>query len=637
MSKVIAVGGSSAGAIIALGIWAGLSPREIKDYLHERCGMFGLVPSIFSVGDIVALIWSLFVALLAFVYNVSRVVLNWPLTLINHFAGKTLGALLGKDMRMSLPPWNPYFGCPGAKFERFLNELIWYGLKKRNIHRELVAALYPGVERLTFRNILAILVFIRAINAIGSAEDDDFKSLALEAFPELTNRLTAVHFEPEVEGQPKNNIFKLVFEQTTAFDAYFPPLFLSAVSLHERKPVIFNNLEEEFLDFEIARMVRISAGHPAVFRPKRLRKQDEAEGYLDQKRFVDGGVLVNFPVSQMIAAIQRALSDSADIDEYEDILRTTFITIGMATEEPQSGRGSYVSAVWDMISGGARALLELELANRVAFFRLLSVVAEDQPHYLNFFGLRKSLIDQVYARTREFAEGQGAMTVLSLEASRQRLEASLADACRAIDLAFSEPGAAFSRAHLFIDADPTNNTITKLAMYCRHEATKFNDHEISITKPRSGLIGLARATRRPVICRIDQLQALRRAHPRDEILGLRWEEVKHIPEELNFCVVIPIFNHYSLSYSESDSDHATQRYDGLDPQVEGLVRILESGIDGQLLAVISIDGSMNVDDDLDVICARFKSMLAMKTLERIGTDVGYTIGSALAANLHAAA
>src|SRR5262249_23729499 len=58
VGKIFVSAGASPRALVAIGIWAGLPPNELKPFLSSRCGRFGLATSMFSVWDAFVVIWT---------------------------------------------------------------------------------------------------------------------------------------------------------------------------------------------------------------------------------------------------------------------------------------------------------------------------------------------------------------------------------------------------------------------------------------------------------------------------------------------------------------------------------------------------------------------------------------------------
>src|SRR5262249_38283866 len=76
IGKVFAFGGASAGALVAVGIWAGLHPAEFNRFLESRCGRLGLVRSMFSISDLIAvpLTWALTLSIAPISFLLKRTV-----------------------------------------------------------------------------------------------------------------------------------------------------------------------------------------------------------------------------------------------------------------------------------------------------------------------------------------------------------------------------------------------------------------------------------------------------------------------------------------------------------------------------------------------------------------------------------
>ena len=158
-------------------------------------------------------------------------------------------------------------------------------------------------------------------------------------------------------------------------DLYFPPLILTATNLSTGRLTLIKSYDERFGDVPIARAVRASAGFPFFFRPVEMAFLDE-EGREVEGRFVDGGVISNFPAWVFSSVLRSELDRYV---EFADIARQPWLNIGLRlVADPARGqppargpRAGLLKAMFGLLAGQVRDELETSLADRVP--RLLPI------------------------------------------------------------------------------------------------------------------------------------------------------------------------------------------------------------------------------------------------------------------------
>jgi hypothetical protein len=122
---------------------------------------------------------------------------------------------------------------------------------------------------------------------------------------------------------------------------------------------------------------------------------------------------------------------------------------------------------------------------------------------------------------------------------------------------------------------------------------------------------------RPVVARIDLLQDKRRRDTAKPILALKWDETLHRPTDLNFALVLPIFDYRTISYETGNID--------VEPVEEAAdcVASFDTGIDGAIIGAFAIDGFLTGlrADIMDVANQLLDTGLLMN-LERYALEVG---------------
>ncbi len=639
IEKIFVYAGASAGALIAVGIWAGLRPDELNTFLVSRCGYFGLVRSIFSVGDLFAIVAT-------WIWAILLVSINFVLRILVFFwvPGILLACALLVPMNLGLAfflvlgiVWlfypqlfklRPHFwlecypGCAGKKFERLINDMILAGLERRGIHPKLIEDLNDrkGEFWPTFRDIWRLSHWVRLVNGVTGLEHPDYERVEV-FYPELKEKRNELRFTSDPYSS--NNVWQLVYGVST-HDPFFAPIFISTCCVDDRVPVLFNNIEERYWDIPIAHIVRASAGYPTVFRPKALKLDDKS------KRYTDGGLMANFPAFAVNQALRRLFSRTNDKlpEDYKTIRTLPYGTIGLAVSD-QTEPSTYIAVLRDVLIGGARERLEYELASTSPYFRLVRQATTGEPHFLNFFSVKPTLIEVTFEKAAAFIDGIQISSTVDLNPLQDEIERNLKGAIESCERLFPVRNGGYIRIHLFIESETRHGLFNKKAVLCKGRAIdQFKDIEISVTREFAGLIGLVRSSSFPLFCRIDLLQARRIASPTRAILGLTIDDTRRLPDDLNFCFVIPIFDYRNIRYVTGKiARHIV-------PELEDCIRLIDTGIEGPLIGAISIDGrSDEAKDGIEVLVRRIGDIDILPTLERYAWEIGCLVAEQVEATI----
>ena len=294
--RIGALSGASAGALIAVSIWSGLTPTSLLEALKADAskfnGIFGLVPVLFSKSDILMIFRKLLSIPFVFVINIF-------LFFIYKLRNMIFSGHYEKYIELNIY-------CDGDKFRSFINSYILKGLEKRGFNRNFIEE-YSGVSleefEPTFFDIQQILSDVRAISAIKGFDDEKYNLLRQGYFEKgLREQFSAIEpsivFDEDDWGSVRNNILSLLHD-TNVWDAYFPPLFVSVACIDCASGLIISNTDPRFLKLKICDVVRASAGHPLLFKPQKLHIDDV------DKNYTDGGVFSNFPTTAAHNAFKR--------------------------------------------------------------------------------------------------------------------------------------------------------------------------------------------------------------------------------------------------------------------------------------------------------------------------------------------
>ncbi|MCW2285442.1 patatin-like phospholipase family protein [Rhodoblastus acidophilus] len=617
VDKIIALGGASAGALVAIGLWSGLGPRELIEFIKSRSNrFFGLFPAMLSLGDFLHLVVSYILILPAvLIANTTLSLVGW---VINTFCIVSFGS----NNNFRSPSLNANLGCPGVKFERFINDMVWYGLERRHIHKDLVHDIHPDAKHLTLRQIAEVVVWIRTVNAISSFEHNDFQ-LALDGYPQLEayKNKKSIKFTPDLER--KNNIFDLIYDQPTATDAYFLPFFLTAACVDCAELLIVNNLEERFLDIPLSRLVRVSAGHPLVFWPKRLSPRGDA---WKTKRYSDGGILLNFPAAKLNSELRRILSDpEIDADEFRDLKTSSFVTIGLATKDSDSS-ATYMRKLWHLVSGDAKNSVEMAQANDLPYFALLEQDTSDQPHYLRFDKVCRKLIEEIYTKSVDHACAFGTRSTVELAPFRAIIDDIFSRIHSTVLKRMNGSKDDYVRVILCVDTDLNRNSIDAPAILC-YECRQCvsQSRNVSIIKLYEELVGIIRNSGIPAYCRMDLMQTVRQSDP----THLSCDASRIVNNRPNFCFVLPVFDYHFTTIEPRDVKRVpTDGYDDF-------LYLFDTGASGLVHAVLLIDGSIAfANHDFDETVNYIIEQSLIQTLERHALELSSVMEQAIKSKLN---
>jgi hypothetical protein len=594
--------GASAGTLVAVGIWSGLTAHDLNDFLRVRCGRIGLASALFSKAELASLVLSW-----------GRVCLMAPANLLLRLVSKRI---------------ETFPGCNGDVLEQLIDEMILQGLHQRGIHGELIKDLFavdPENFHPTFRDIGRLVNWIRVVTEIRSPDDPNLQPVLKVYSPKGLdpNKITF----KEKNGQIFNDIWRMVYGRESAPNPYFAPIFISTCCIDDREPVIFNNIEKRYWDIPIAHIARASAGHPIVFKPKVLNLDGTV------KRYSDGGLMANFPAFAVHGALKN-LFDRKNVlelpQDYRELVTVPFVTLGLAATD-QPPRASYLEEIRGILLGGARERLEYQLAATAPYFRLVRQTVNGEPHYLNFAGVTPELIKRTFNKARKFMQGEKISASVDLGKPQMinALQRNLEGMLQAFERTFPrDPRQTieYTRIHLYFEGNEERGVFRKTAMLCNGgAAATFGDQEQSIRKAFSGLIGLVRMSGFPVLARLNVVQKMREDKPNLEILGLKWADTQHLPRDLKLALILPICDYHNMSYETGDVAIDTLR------GCEEFVRTIDGGIRGPLLGAISVDCSCaSADRDIDWLTNEVRTSGLLDSLERYSLEIGTIVSQEIA-------
>lgn len=294
---------------------------------------------------------------------------------------------------------------------------------------------------------------------------------------------------------------------------YQPALFMTVTDLGRREPLLINSLDPAFRDVPVAGAVRASAGFPAAFTPRHLRIERTKAGApttaedhrvgapmrAEAGRFVDGGVMANFPLWLVARRFRETLWQGGRLNPtgspeplatplralaFRPVLHIGLRVVDRQPDPATDRIGDVVDScgalgrpwgalrsIGEMMTGGARTLLEDQLLAptqrkltvtqaRSATGAPGGVLAVDRltPYHLKtMFDLGKVAAQQVF-RGLSFDLPRGDVALSTRDGKRstvlERLEELIAAArynfCAMSALPDPAPRANLVRANLFI-------------------------------------------------------------------------------------------------------------------------------------------------------------------------------------------
>lgn len=379
---------------------------------------------------------------------------------------------------------------------------------------------------------------------------------------------------------------------------YFPALTLTATDLSTRELLLIDSTDERFFGLPIAKAVRASGGFPLFFRPVEVDLPDREEPRAVRRHsLVDGGVVCNFPAYVFAQRTRREQFGRSDV--YLPYVMRPWINIGLRLFDPPPEHtpppwplSRLLGGLMTFLTAATRTHLESTLAEST-LERFLPVA---QPfgqtgwpfHLLAFDRLNPSLVEKMYTSGREFASRELDGLCFGLPPDSE-VEYCLSDliskACHVFGRSTND-GLAF-RATLFVPQDE----LLVLRYRANMDSPDDNDRDLRL-EFWQGLVGYAFLRRRPVVCNLLALSAAFATGEVDpeQVFGLTPEIQLKIRKDRSWLMSVPVF----------DPETASPYPYGDDPVVgvggQHFVE-LDSQLDGALFGVLSLDAGFEYGDN----------------------------------------
>lgn len=623
-SSIAAYAGTSAGALVAAGIWSGHSASSLSTFIEERSSRkFGLLGSMVGprdvlqfLGSLIALLAQLFLQLILFIVRSVGSIISAPFSFVR---GLVLKAPRGKPILRWPSRWDFRHGVSGRLFEELAGEMILKGLERRGYPRSLLETLFPAkdLRYLSFGEIDEVVAFVKEVQFIDNFDDYRLHEViaasdGAEPTPSLRRKFSVM---TSPDGDKRNNLLDLLFGAPIGNDPYFAPITFSLCDLNAGRPLMAGNLDERFDNVPIASLVRASCGHPFVFRPKRLTIDNE------ELLLVDGGLTSNFPATVLTKDIQQRIRRSGVPVRFLALRSQPLITVGLSTKETEIS-SRYMSKTLRLATGGAQALLEHGNAASYPYFRLVQQPVTGEPYFLRFDKVRPAYLKDVLARSEEFFSGQNFGNNGSFREDEQSaIEIAMQQAASFVR---KLENAELVRAHLYLPDGEHIGAMNKKALVCLGcEADEQADRTQTL-RSGTGIVAATMQTRSPLFCRYRELQELRRSNPEKPALGLLAKDVASIRQDLNFCFSFPIYDPHSVEFTPG------RLMAVMDAFGEDTVREFEDGLDGSVLGVLTIDGTSAFGElGWEEVLELFEDRGVLEHIQRRTFEIGYQISMSL--------
>ena len=386
--------------------------------------------------------------------------------------------------------------------------------------------------------------------------------------------------------------------------AYFPMLTVTATDLNTGELVLIRSTDPRFFDLPVATAVRASGGFPVFFRPVSVTLPD-VQGRPRPHRLADGGIVCNFPA---FVFGRRAVSDQFEADRWhprdatDQALATLYralafqpwVNIGLRlAEEPppapeRAGLRWGLGRLWSLLSGGTRTQLEGLLAKTVV--ERLAVVPQPfaetgWPHgLLEFDKLTPALARTMYRLGHSFATQELGQSAVTFDRpGRAVIQDRMADAVRSARLVLGDASERVTlRAALFV---PDGWELRLTYRVNMDDPTLNPDREL-VFEWSQGLAGFCYIRRRPMVCDLQRLGAA----GQDRQFGLSVEQQRLVRGDRTWLMCVPVFDPKTASaYEYADNPAALYRGE--------FYTELPSPLDGALFGVLCLDADWDYSAD----------------------------------------
>jgi predicted acylesterase/phospholipase RssA len=590
----IALSGTSAGAVVATLVWAGYTPKDVRDMfvllaldaghhpdrpaprenLLHLLGDSGGSPSSYPYQRFRSLADSVDGHLRQFARFAEEAIkhsgwqLWWRVGLIRRveFVAALLAALLVAIVGYAMWRWGGYSPHLVPSFV----VLAWVTVAGVVCHR--ILALLQSIWKIGWS------VLAHPWPHRGFFSGERFEVFICE---KLRDSPRLRPFRAELDGNP------LTFGRITELRNAHPddpqldlvPLILTATNLDNRELVLIASYDETFADYEVAKAVRASAGFPVFFQPVAVSSGAHAGSH------VDGGVIANYPAWVFSRRLRAGLSET---EEYHDLATRPWLNIGLRVAAGPSARsasspGGFLRAMFDLARGQIRDQLEKALSAPLP--RTLTI---EQPNdrtgapvnFLDIHELNRNTIHTMFGLGHEVAAERLRGMSFVLPTEGDAIRGPLERLVQKINLVLGQVNNDFLdlRANVFVPS------YDGLALRYAFNMDRDGDRHI-VLSGNKGLTGTCYYQRRPYLCNLEVIRgwALIEADPKATQLGMTPAEHLSVREDRTWLINVPIFD-------PQDSWFLDELPIGPAPEADTVWTELPTDRDGAVLGVLNVDG-----------------------------------------------
>lgn len=584
--NVLAIAGSSAGAVIAALIWAGWSPHSLRDRLAEFARQKTLItlPGAFEPAnnpfDLRA--WT----------TLCRDIANMCSTAVS-------GNLQGRGIRALLTKAWMFFGM-ASLFGQIAPHYETLGCFRGN-------SLECNVEKL-MREALA---------GRGCGNNLPATPLTFGDFRALSER------HPEI---------------------YFPPLLLAATNLGTQDVELINSLDQRYENVSVARAVRASAGYPIFFRPVDL------PGVTPTSLFIDGGVISNFPAWAFSDEFREKLhaSETYRALAYRPWVHIGLRLVDEDVKPRDGGEvlpiyddvqlqhpPTFIAALRRLLFGQARNRLEDMISSTLARSIIVAQPYEQSggpDNILDIDAINERRVHVMFAAGNRFASTRFQLVSFSTKSDqliRGILTSIVQRAHTTLDPQGAQPGLRI-RANIFLPSRGQLKIV--FAANMQNPATGADDSDVAMVfdRPNQGLTGFCYTLRLPLICNLGAIQT-HVATAGQTLFRMTTAQQKLVLRDRTWLSSMPILDPNDMTYRKS-----LQPSDAL-ALPERFASHFGAMMDGPIFGVLNVDAnleyaSLRIDPNPDVQTQDDRIITVVDMMRVAALQLGQIFASEFAAS-----
>lgn len=388
--------------------------------------------------------------------------------------------------------------------------------------------------------------------------------------------------------------------------AFFPALTLTATALLSPDLRLFDSTDPRYFDVPVARAVRASGGFPLFFRPVPItlpgEKPDDAE---TTDYYADGGIICNFP--GFVFAGRARTEQLRPQRLYRPFVLRPWVNIGLRLEDaptdrdatpPAPSANGVFGSLFGLLKGGTRTILETMLAQRtVERLTVCSCVRDESDPdrneegtgwrhtLLDFDRLDPAAVHAMFETGRRKAADVLNQLWFDLP-MRAQIEPRLDRLVRRVEAALGAANAArlAIRATLFVPDGERLRLTYRSAGMTRTDP----DFDLDFGYDQ-GLVGYVYVRRRPAIC---NLTALGQLPNRRELFDLPPDLEGRVRPDRTWVYGVPVYD------PETADPYPPTAGEPPGKVSQHVLATLESPLVGALFGVLSIDAAVQYGTDM---------------------------------------